>query len=174
MESNKKIKTKEEIKEIMEYAERQGKKVVFTNGGFDLLHVGYVKYLQKAKELGGILIVALNSDSSIKAYKDEKRPIIPEKERAEVLSALECVDYTFIFYNPTIENILKELKPKIYCKGGDYVIDPKDATEEKPAINQNERKIIESYGGKINIININSDASASKIIKKIVNLFKEQ
>ena len=170
---NSKIKTVEEIKQIMQDAENQGKKVIFTNGGFDLLHIGHVNYLQEAKKLGDMLIIALNSDKSIKAYKDEKRPIIPENERAELIASLGCVDYLFLFDEPDIDDILKELKPKICCKGGDYVLDPKDATPETPAIVQSERKIIEEYDGKIHIIKIDTTQSASKIIKKIVNLFKE-
>ncbi|GAG14983.1 unnamed protein product, partial [marine sediment metagenome] len=92
-----KIKTFEEIKEIAPKLKSEGKKIVTTNGSFDLLHIGHVKSLQKAKEYGDILIVGLNSDSSIKQYKSKDRPIVGQKERAEMLAALECVDYVVIF-----------------------------------------------------------------------------
>ena len=92
-----KIKTRDELKQIIQQAQSEGKKVVTTNGCFDVLHVGHLRYLQSAKGLGDILIIAINSDDSVRAIKGEKRPLVPEDERAEMLAGLECVDYVMIF-----------------------------------------------------------------------------
>ena len=118
-----KIKTREELKSEIRKARSQGKKVVTTNGCFDILHVGHLRYLQKAKRLGDILIVAINSDESVRAIKGDKRPLVPEDERAEILAALECVDYVMIFPELDPIQFLKELRPDIHVKGGDYTLD---------------------------------------------------
>ena len=99
---------------------KQGKKIVTTNGAFDMLHVGHILLLEKSKSLGDILIVGINSDSSVKQYKSEKRPIIPEAERARLVAALTCVDYITIFNEPDPVNFLELVKPAIHTKGGDY------------------------------------------------------
>jgi rfaE bifunctional protein nucleotidyltransferase chain/domain len=101
---------------------RKNKTIVFTNGCFDLLHVGHIRLLQKAKALGDILILAINADSSLKKLKGEARPLVSQKARAEVLGALECVDYVTIFSEPTPEETIHLLKPDILVKGGDYKI----------------------------------------------------
>lgn len=119
---NKKITDIEKLKEILN-KKNNGKKVVFTNGCFDILHRGHVEYLQKAKELGDLLVLGLNSDSSVKRLKGESRPINNEKDRAIILSALECVDYIIIFYEDTPLELIKNLKPDILVKGGDYKIE---------------------------------------------------
>jgi rfaE bifunctional protein nucleotidyltransferase chain/domain len=118
-----KIKTREELKQIIHEAQSNGKKVVTTNGCFDILHVGHLRYLQSAKELGDILIVAINSDDSVRAIKGEKRPFVPEDERAELLAGLECVDYVMIFPEQTPIEFLKALRPNIHVKGGNYTLD---------------------------------------------------
>lgn len=119
---NKKITDIEKLKEILN-KKNNGKKIVFTNGCFDILHRGHVEYLQKAKELGDLLVLGLNSDSSVKRLKGESRPINNEKDRAIILSALECVDYIIIFDEDTPLELIKNLKPDILVKGGDYKIE---------------------------------------------------
>src|SRR3990170_3830636 len=99
---------------------RKKKKVVFTNGCFDILHAGHVRYLKKARSLGDVLVVGLNSDSSIKAIKGDSRPIVPEKERAEVLGSLYFVDYVVLFREPTPVKLIQAIKPDILVKGSDW------------------------------------------------------
>lgn len=118
---NKKIISMEELKEILK--ENNNKKIVFTNGCFDILHRGHVEYLQKAKELGDLLILGLNSDLSVKRLKGENRPINNEEDRAIILSALECVDYVVIFDEDTPFELIKNLNPDILVKGGDYKLE---------------------------------------------------
>lgn len=159
-----KIKNLEEIKAIIEELHKNNKKFVFTNGCFDLLHAAHIRYLKEAKEQGDILIIGLNSDSSVKALKGDKRPLVPENERAFMLAALECIDYIIIFNDKTVENLLRELKPDIYVKGGDYTID---------TINQEERKIIEENSGKIVILKGHEGYSTTNLIKKVLDTHKD-
>ncbi len=135
-----KIKTVEELEQIRFSASKLGKKVVFTNGCFDILHVGHLRSLIEAKKLGDILITAINSDESLKKLKKISRPVTPETERAELLSGFSCVDYVLIFDSPTADNVILKLKPDICAKGTDY-------TEESVP----EKNSILSYGGKIAI-----------------------
>ena len=122
---NKKIVNIKELKEIINKISKENNdfKIVFTNGCFDILHRGHVEYLQKAKELGDLLILGLNSDSSVKRLKGENRPINNEKDRAIVLSALECIDFVIIFDDDTPFELIKNLKPDILVKGGDYKLE---------------------------------------------------
>lgn len=122
---NKKIVNIKELKEIINKISKENNdsKIVFTNGCFDILHRGHVEYLQKAKELGDLLILGLNSDSSVKRLKGENRPINNEEDRAIVLSALECVDFVIIFDEDTPFELIKKLKPDILVKGGDYKLE---------------------------------------------------
>lgn len=122
---NKKIVNIKELKEIINKISKENNnlKIVFTNGCFDILHRGHVEYLQKARELGDLLILGLNSDSSVKRLKGENRPINNEKDRAIVLSALECVDFVIIFDDDTPFELIKNLKPDILVKGGDYKLE---------------------------------------------------
>ena len=154
----KKLKTFDELSSIVEDLKKKQKKIVWTNGCFDILTSGHTKYLARAKEQGDYLVIGLNSDSSVRSIKDPSRPINSENTRAEVLSSLSCVDYVIIYSEPHPTRYLSLLKPNIYAKGGDYTID---------SINQDERKIVEDYGGKIAIINVGEDISTSKIIEKI-------
>jgi len=108
-----------ELKELIHAHRLEGKKIVFTNGCFEILHIGHVRYLKKAKTLGDILIVAINSDSSIRRLKP-KRPIILEEQRAEVLSSLEMVDYVTTFHEDTPLSVIREIKPDVLVKGGDW------------------------------------------------------
>jgi rfaE bifunctional protein nucleotidyltransferase chain/domain len=108
---------------IRDQLKAQGKTVVLTNGHFDILHVGHVDCLQRAKALGDVLIVGLNSDASTRLLKGEKRPIVPQEERAQLLAALQCVDYVIVFEERTAEKLLAALKPDVYAKGGDWTVE---------------------------------------------------
>ena len=152
-----KIKTREELKLEVWKARRHGKKVVTTNGCFDILHVGHLRYLQEAKRLGDILIVAINSDDSVRAIKGSKRPLVPENERAEILAALECVDYVMIFPELDPIQFLNELRPDIHVKGGDY--SPDQVIE---------RETVESLGGKLRLMPGAPGKSTSDLIELIV------
>lgn len=135
---------------------RRNKKVVFTNGCFDIIHAGHVRYLTAAKNFGDVLIVGLNSDSSVRKLKGASRPINNQADRAEVLLALKPVDYVIIFDELTAENLIAKVKPDIYVKGGDYTL------ETLP-----EAKIVQSYGGRVEFVNLVAGKSSSNIVKKI-------
>lgn len=158
--ASEKIKTLEEIKLELNKARIQGKKIVTTNGCFDILHVGHVRYLQEAKEFGDILVVAVNSDDSVKAIKGDKKPLVPEDERAELLAALECVDYVMIFPELNPIKFLEELRPDVHVKGGDYTL-------EKVI----ERKTVESFGGEMRVVSGVSGKSTTNIIKLILERY---
>ncbi len=151
-----KVKSLETVKEILEERRKKGQIVVFTNGCFDILHAGHVDYLQKARALGDILVVGLNSDISIKKIKGDLRPINYESFRASVLSALECVDYIIIFDEETPERLIKELKPDVLVKGADW--------DEDKIVGAN---FVKSYGGKVVRIEFSYNISTTKIIEKI-------
>lgn len=120
---NKKIKTIKKLKSTVDALKKQNKKIVTTSGVFDILHIGHIRYLRAAKKLGDVLIVAVNSDSSVRKIKGPKRPLNNENDRAEALASLECVDYVTIFSENTPIKILGIIKPRIHVKGGDYNID---------------------------------------------------
>lgn len=152
---NKKIVNIKELKEILKSAkENNNPKIIFTNGCFDILHRGHVEYLQKAKELGDLLILGLNSDLSVKRLKGENRPINNEEDRAIVLSALECVDFIIIFDEDTPFELLKNLKPDILVKGGDYKL---------------ENVIGKEFAKETVLIDFVDGYSTTKIINKINN-----
>ncbi|MFH1500722.1 MAG: bifunctional heptose 7-phosphate kinase/heptose 1-phosphate adenyltransferase [archaeon] len=156
----KKVISLEELKKQAQDAKRKGRKIVWTNGCFDLLHVGHVRYLQDAKKLGDLLIIGLNSDSSVRALKGPSRPLQSESERAEILSSLEFVDYILIFPESSVEKYLIELNPDIYVKGSDYNLELMD---------QKERRAVESYCGEFKFVPLTTGKSTSKIIEKIKN-----
>jgi D-glycero-beta-D-manno-heptose 1-phosphate adenylyltransferase len=135
-----KLKNLSELKSIIKSDKAASKRIVFANGCFDVLHVGHVRYLQGAKELGDVLIVGLNSDASVERLKGKGRPILDEQARAALLSALECVDYVVIFSDDTVDRLLIELKPHYHCKGGDYT---PDSVPEK--------ETVKHYGGSTSI-----------------------
>ncbi len=137
--------------------QRQGKKVVFTNGCFDLLHVGHVRYLAAARALGDCLVVAMNSDASVRRLKGSARPIVPHRERSEVLAALGCVDYVVLFGSNTPKRIIETLGPDILVKGGDW------ALEEIVG-----REAVERRGGKVVRIDVVPGASTTGLIERIV------
>lgn len=122
MRKEKKILSRRSLEKNIKSLKENGKKIVFTNGCFDLLHLGHVKLFQKAKSYGDFLVVAINSDASLKRLKGPKRPLVKQDDRASVLAALSCIDFVTVFGEDTPAEIIKELKPDILVKGGDYNI----------------------------------------------------
>lgn len=150
----------EELKKIIARAKKAGKIVAWTNGCFDLMHVGHILYLQHARAHGDLLVVGLNSDVSIRAFKGPTRPIVEESQRAKLLASLTCVDYVVIFTATTPIDLIDALRPDVYVKGGDYTMD---------TIDQNERRLVENYGGQIALMPGVEGMSTTNIIKKILN-----
>lgn len=162
--SGKYIRDKDFLVQIMAKAREEGKRIVFTNGCFDILHTGHVTYLNKAKQLGDMLVVAVNSDDSVKRLKGKSRPINSLLDRINVLSALSCVDYIVDFSQDTPVDLIKKIKPQIYVKGGDYKRDTLPET-----------KTVEENGGKVEIIPLVHNKSTTKIVDKIsTNYIKQQ
>jgi D-glycero-beta-D-manno-heptose 1-phosphate adenylyltransferase len=157
IDAGSKIKSIDELKIIAEKLRASGKKIVFANGCFDLLHVGHVRYLESARKLGNVLILGINGDDSVAALKGNGRPLQPEADRVEILASLECVDYVLLFNEPTVDDILKELQPDIHAKGTDY-------TEE----NVPERNTVQGYGGRVAIAGDPKDHSTRDLIQLIL------
>lgn len=132
---------------------RKNNQIVLANGCFDLFHVGHIRYLAKAKELGDFLVVGINSDDQVKKLKGKNRPFIPENERAEIISALKFVDYVTIFAEPNVEELIRAIRPDFHAKGTDYT------TETVP-----ERKIVAEYGGKVAIVGDPKNHSSTETI----------
>jgi rfaE bifunctional protein nucleotidyltransferase chain/domain len=153
-----KIKSPAELARACADLGGRGQKLVFTNGCFDLLHVGHVRYLQAARKLGDALAVALNSDASVRALKGESRPINNEADRAEVLAALECVDFVTIFPDERVTNLAREVRPHIYAKGGDYTIE---------SLNAEERTALQQAGAEIKILPLVPGKSTTGTIEKL-------
>jgi D-beta-D-heptose 7-phosphate kinase / D-beta-D-heptose 1-phosphate adenosyltransferase len=152
-----------ELKNIVQTAKQKGKKVVWTNGCFDIMHVGHILYLEKARRLGDLLIVGLNSDSSVRSFKGPSRPIVEEKQRAKLMSALSCVDYVTVFDEPSPVQIIEFLQPDVYAKGGDYNL---------ASLNQDERRTVEAYGGRIELLPGVPGMSTSHLIDKILKSYQ--
>ena len=157
---NKKIKTIKKLKSTVDALKKQNKKIVTTNGVFDILHIGHIRYLRAAKKLGDVLIVAVNSDSSVRKINGPKRPLNNENDRAEALASLECVDYVTIFSENTPIKILGIIKPRIHVKGGDYNIDEIV-----------EKDIVEKNNGRIALMPKVKGYSTSELIRKIVKAY---
>lgn len=151
-----KIKNLGELVEIVGVLKKEGKKIVFTNGCFDLLHIGHVRCFQDSKKLGDVLIVAINSDRSVRSIKSPTRPIIPQDERAEIMSALKSVDYVIIFDQHDPLQIITSIRPDILVKGGDWDLDTIVG-----------RDVVESYGGKVFALPLVPCVSTTQIINKI-------
>ena len=160
--SNKKIKNIQELKNVVEDLKKHNKTIVTTNGIFDILHIGHIRYLQNTKKWGDILIVAINSDNSTKKLKGPKRPINNEKDRAETIAALECVDYVIIFEEENPIKILEVIKPNIHVKGGDY--EPDEIIEADT---------VRKYGGEVHIADEVKGYSTTGFIHRIMNSYKE-
>lgn len=147
-----KLRRLEELPDLL-----QGKNVVLANGCFDILHVGHLRYLQGARALGDVLVVAINSDKSMRSIKDSGRPILGQDERVELVSALRCVDYVVLFDEPDVSRVLDVLRPAIHAKGTDY-------TEQTVP----ERDQVLSYGGEVRITGDSKEHSTRDIIERIV------
>jgi len=156
------IKSRKEIKEIRAQFKKEEKKVVFTNGCFDLIHSGHVDYLIKAREMGDVLILGLNTDSSVKRIKGNKRPILKQNERAFIISNLKPVDYVTFFEEDTPAEIINDLIPDVLVKGADWAIDKIVG-----------REVVEANGGEVKTIQFVNDQSTSNIIKIIKERFKD-
>lgn len=153
-----KILKRENLKEILGKEKRGNKKLVLANGCFDIIHIGHIRYLREAKKEGDILLVAVNSDNSVKRIKGQNRPIINERERAFIIASFKCVDYVVIFEEERVDKIIEEIRPDVHCKGGDY-------TEESVP----EKETVTSYGGKVKIVGGKKLNSSSNIIKKLLD-----
>jgi D-glycero-beta-D-manno-heptose 1-phosphate adenylyltransferase len=151
---HRKILGREELRRRVEEWRRAGERITLANGCFDLLHVGHVRYLQAAKKLGGCLVVAVNSDDSVRALKGMGRPLMPAEERAEILAALAAVDAVVIFAEPDVRALIAEIRPDVHAKGTDYT------AESVP-----ERATVLAYGGRVEIVGDRKEHSASEIIR---------
>lgn len=158
-----KLKTPVELSHISERMRAEGRKLVFTNGCFDLLHVGHVRYLQDARKLGDALVVAVNSDSSVCGLKGPGRPLNDEEDRAEVLAGLGCVDYVTIFSDERVTKLVSEIKPQVYAKGGDYTIE---------SLNKEEVSALRETGSDIKILPLVPGKSTTKLIQKMEGVAK--
>lgn len=152
-----KVKDIEELKDEIAILREDGNIIVFTNGVFDILHSGHVRYLAEARALGDALVVAINTDSSVKANKGDLRPIVPEDERAELVAALECVDFVVKFDTKTPVSLVGAVQPDIYVKGGDY------RAEDLP-----EAVVVGAYGGQVRILSLVAGRSTTNIVQKII------
>ncbi|HXZ32126.1 MAG TPA: adenylyltransferase/cytidyltransferase family protein [Terriglobales bacterium] len=152
-----KILNREQLKEQVARWRRAGQRITLANGCFDFLHVGHVRYLHGAKQLGGRLIVAINSDDSVRALKGEGRPLMPAEERAEIIAALADVDAVVIFDEPDVRALIREIRPEIHAKGTDY------SAETVP-----ERETVMEYGGRIEIVGDPKDHSTSEIVRTLL------
>ena len=150
------IIARDKIADFCQVLRDGGKKVVFTNGCFDILHAGHVRYLNKARSFGDCLVLGLNTDSSVSRIKGPSRPINSELDRAEVVGALKSVDYVVLFDEPTAEALIRQVHPDVYVKGGDYTI------ETLP-----EGQIVLGYGGSVELVNLVEGRSTTNVIAKI-------
>jgi len=153
------ITERNKISQIAESLRNQGKRIVFTNGCFDILHAGHVSYLEQARSHGDVMIIGLNNDASVKRLKGHNKPINCEQDRAMVLSALRCVDYVSLFEEDTPYELIREIKPDILIKGGDYMISEIVGAD-----------FVQSNGGKVLTIPLLEGRSTSNIIEKIISL----
>ncbi len=183
----------EQLAGIVDDRQRRGERAVFTNGCFDLLHLGHVRYVQRARRLGDFLVVAINSDESTRRLKGPKRPLVPERERAEVLAALADVDYVTIFADNTAERLVERLHPSLYAKGGDYagdgdpiddyVLTPEQLrrllagnVNEYPSLvhigdRLPELSVVAKYGGRLALLAYVPEHSTSALIDRIVSRY---
>ena len=152
-----KVMTRDQLAPLLQAARTQGKRIVFTNGCFDLMHVGHTRYLQAAKDLGDLLVVAVNSDASVRSLnKASDRPIVLEAQRAEVVAALGCVDYVVLFNEPDPHSLIAALQPDVLVKGGDWAVERIVG-----------REIVEARGGMVRTIPLVPDVSTTSLIQRI-------
>ncbi len=146
----------EELERTVDRERRQGKRIVTTNGCFDVLHLGHIRYLEEARKLGDLLIVGINSDDSVHRLKGPNRPLNPEADRAEVVAALRCVDYSFVFREDNPIRFVEQLKPDVHAKGGDYTM---DRIVERPAV--------EAGGGRVVLLSWVEGRSTTGILQRL-------
>ncbi|MBS3764016.1 MAG: adenylyltransferase/cytidyltransferase family protein [Candidatus Brocadiia bacterium] len=146
------------LKSRIDALKQDGQKIVFTNGCFNLLHVGHIRYLQGAADIGNVLLTAINSDDSVRQLKGADYPVVPHDERAEIVAALECVDFVTIFHETDVSNLLLKLKPDVHTKGSDYTL------ETIP-----ERETVLSYGGELAIAGDPKDHSTTDLIEHVAS-----
>ncbi len=151
---------------LCEELRRSGKRIVLTNGHFDLLHVGHVRYLRAARELGDLLIVAVNDDASTRRRKGPTRPIVPAEERAELLAALSCVDYVTIFGDDTAEAVVRLVRPHVYVKGGDYGLTTEDL--ERGKLPLPEAAVVRELGGDVVLLPLVPERSTTALVQRIL------
>ncbi|MBT1070651.1 bifunctional D-glycero-beta-D-manno-heptose-7-phosphate kinase/D-glycero-beta-D-manno-heptose 1-phosphate adenylyltransferase HldE [Pelotalea chapellei] len=159
-DSDSKIKNRDVLTATIATEKARGKRIVFTNGCFDLLHAGHVKYLQKARNLGDLLVLGLNSDASVRRLKGENRPLIGEEERAHILAALNCIDYVVIFDEDTPLELITALRPDILVKGGDYT--PEGVVG---------KEVVEAYGGRVELVSFVDGKSTTNIIERVLERY---
>ncbi len=157
-----KILSRKALKKEIDRLRGEGKKIAFTNGCFDILHVGHVRYLREAAKTGDVLVLALNSDASVRAIKGDKRPLIPEGERADVAAALESVNYVTLFDELTPLNLIEYLQPDVIVKGGDWA--------EENVVG---RDAVKEWGGSVVIVPETPGASTTNIVEKIMSVYGE-
>ena len=147
-----------------------GRTLVFTNGVFDLLHLGHVRYLQEARALGDLLVVGLNSDASVRRLKGPKRPLVPQAERAELLAALACVDHVVVFDADTAEELVASLQPEVYVKGGDYAQPAAEPAAPGPTASQAAARgrLVRAYGGRVVLLPYLKGYSTTELIERIL------
>lgn len=156
MSHDAKVLTRDELRRRVEHWRNAGERVILANGCFDLLHVGHIRYLRAAKELGGRLVVAINSDESVRTLKGAGRPLMPDTERAEILAALEDVDAIVIFSEPDVRALIREIRPNVHAKGTDYTADSVPERDE-----------VIACGGRVAIVGDPKDHSASSFIANL-------
>src|SRR5512137_635626 len=157
-----KILGRKALQNKLEELRKKGKKIAFTNGCFDILHVGHVRYLGEARRMGDLLILALNSDRSVRAIKGEKRPLVPERERAEVVASLAAVDYVTLFDETTPLRLIEYLRPDCLVKGGDW--------KEEAVVGGD---AVRSWGGRVVLVPVVEGASTTNIVEKIRQVYGE-
>mgnify|MGYP000108344982 CR=1 FL=1 len=177
MKETSKVKSIDEMRQVAQAMRQRGLRLVFTNGCFELLHVGHIRYLQAARDLGDALVVGLNADVSVRAIKGPPRPLVPEAERAELLASLACVDYVVMFSEPTAENLVAALRPAIYVKGGDYaLVDLSSRLPDLPtAVGLKiapEMRVVQQYGGRVVVLPYSSGHSTTTLIESILQSYK--
>jgi rfaE bifunctional protein nucleotidyltransferase chain/domain len=155
-----------ELQRLGQQLRQAGERVVFTNGHFDLLHVGHLRYLQAARALGDCLVVGINDDHTTTLRKGPSRPIVPQDERAELVAGLASVDYVVLFPQPTAEAAIRELRPDIYVKGGDYGVTPEEIASGKLPLP--EAAVVAEYGGEVQTVPLIAGQSTTDIERRIV------
>ncbi len=156
MADQKLISTRDALNEVVARLRREGKRIAFSNGCFEILHVGHLRSLQDARQHGDCLIVAVNSDDSVRRYKGRQEPIVPEDERAEIVGGLACVDFVYIFDEPTVDGLLEDIRPDAYCKGPEYTME-----------NLPERETLKRVGGTLVQVGDPKDHSTSDLLRRI-------